>query len=748
MAGLGPEPARDLAVSRREAWASAGLVAIVAVAVRSGRRRSSPSRAPRTPPTTWGSRATCSRAGAWSATRSGASRRRRCPSPGRRSRSGCRFRRSSTRSRWRSSARRAWAGWRLPRSTRHSAPRSGRRSSRARSWRCSPGGSRRMSRSNARCRPGRARTLALGTGLTVAVYLPLVLHSALPDSTMPFAALVLAVCLLAGRLARDARRRARDARVGADARSVAIRSAPVQPAPVTWRDRRVLAIGVLLGVAALTRNEAIWLALGWVGRRPRDRRGPARGWIRLVAAAAVPAMIVYAPWAIRDWLTFGSPLRARRCHERTVPDGPRHLRLGGHADARPLLRCRPADARRAALGRVRPQPRQRPAPARDADRRDRAGGAAMDRSRDGAPTARGLLGDHVRRGNAPLPRLDDLGHLPPRGRGRAGAAGRVRAPGPRRAPCRDRPAAWLDPTRGLARRGAGDCRRCPVHGRAPAVVRARRRHGSRPVRGPARCASRGRCVSGNPAASPLARPASPRPSSPTSRSTSPRPPGSTPSRSPTSPRSPSWTSPTRSPARTSSSSAPTTTGCGPRSRRPTRSACDASSPCRSRPATRAARRLRAREIPGVPDHLSVGRRGRGRDAWRGTSAWSGKSPISPRVSNARVEDVQVARTSRLRRARPQRTPSEFVPSRSGGGMNSTRQPTESASQVATKATPVVSIWHRRRRRPGASAVGAPRRADRAVRGRADGSDRGAAWRPGNGNRASRRPRIRRVGGGP
>ena len=39
---------------------------------------------------------------------------------------------------------------------------------------------------------GRARVVALGTGLTAAMYLPLVLNSALPDSTMPFAAIVLA----------------------------------------------------------------------------------------------------------------------------------------------------------------------------------------------------------------------------------------------------------------------------------------------------------------------------------------------------------------------------------------------------------------------------------------------------------------------------------------------------------------------------------------------------------------------------
>src|SRR3970282_1319787 len=85
----------------------------------------------------------------------------------------------------------------------------------------------------------RARTLALGTGLTVAVFLPLVLYSVLPDSTMPFAALVLAACLLAARIVRDPR----GARVGGS---------------------RVRALGGPLGVAALTRNEAIWLALAWV----------------------------------------------------------------------------------------------------------------------------------------------------------------------------------------------------------------------------------------------------------------------------------------------------------------------------------------------------------------------------------------------------------------------------------------------------------------------------------------------------
>ncbi|HET7182130.1 MAG TPA: hypothetical protein VFI15_07870, partial [Candidatus Limnocylindrales bacterium] len=49
---------------------------------------------------------------------------------------------------------------------------------------------------------GRARTLALGAGFATAVYLPLVLASVQPDSTMPFAALVLVACLLMTRLSR------------------------------------------------------------------------------------------------------------------------------------------------------------------------------------------------------------------------------------------------------------------------------------------------------------------------------------------------------------------------------------------------------------------------------------------------------------------------------------------------------------------------------------------------------------------
>ncbi len=79
---------------------------------------------------------------------------------------------------------------------------------------CSP------SRSAARLRlpSARLRTVALGAGLIAAVYLPLVLHSALPDSTMPFAVLALVASPPHGPDRRPALGRAR----GLDLRLVAL----------------------------------------------------------------------------------------------------------------------------------------------------------------------------------------------------------------------------------------------------------------------------------------------------------------------------------------------------------------------------------------------------------------------------------------------------------------------------------------------------------------------------------------------
>lgn len=130
---------------------------------------------------------------------------------------------------------------------------------------------------------GRARTLALGTGLTTAAYLPLLLHSALPDSTMPFAALALGGCLLMTRIARD-------------------------PRGASPADPRLIALGIVLGFAALTRNEAVWLALTWVIVAWRTMATSRAERTRLIGVAGIVALVVFAPWMIRNLGVFGSPL--------------------------------------------------------------------------------------------------------------------------------------------------------------------------------------------------------------------------------------------------------------------------------------------------------------------------------------------------------------------------------------------------------------------------------------------------------
>jgi hypothetical protein len=131
--------------------------------------------------------------------------------------------------------------------------------------------------------PERARTLTLGSGLVSAAALPLVLPAALLDSTVPFAVAALAACLLGTRLLRDPR----GARV---------------------RDPRLVGLGLALGLAALARNEAIWVALAWAAlawwQGPLGRAERAR----LVLVPAGVALAVVAPWLVREAVTFGSPL--------------------------------------------------------------------------------------------------------------------------------------------------------------------------------------------------------------------------------------------------------------------------------------------------------------------------------------------------------------------------------------------------------------------------------------------------------
>lgn len=134
----------------------------------------------------------------------------------------------------------------------------------------------------------RGRALAVGTGVIASIYGPLVLFGALADSTAPFTALALTACLLMERVARDPR----DTRLA---------------------DPRLLGLGLALGLAAITRNEAIWYAAAWalvaVGvARSMGNAGRLGAFARLVGAPALVTILTYAPWALRQWATFGTPL--------------------------------------------------------------------------------------------------------------------------------------------------------------------------------------------------------------------------------------------------------------------------------------------------------------------------------------------------------------------------------------------------------------------------------------------------------
>jgi len=131
--------------------------------------------------------------------------------------------------------------------------------------------------------PERARTLALGSGLVAAVWLPLVLPGAVLDSTSPYGVPALAACLLMVRLAR-------------------------RP-PARLLDARVIGLGVAIGIAYLSRNEAVWIGLAWLAIAAWSWRGRGvRAVVGPVAVAGLTALLVMSPWLVRSWLTFGSPL--------------------------------------------------------------------------------------------------------------------------------------------------------------------------------------------------------------------------------------------------------------------------------------------------------------------------------------------------------------------------------------------------------------------------------------------------------
>src|SRR6185369_8594505 len=120
------------------------------------------------------------------------------------------------------------------------------------------------------------------------------------------AVLALLACLLMTRLSR--RISLEGAREGIEAFVRQTERAVVR------RSRWGLALAVVLGLAAMTRNEALWLALTfalieWGNARASYSRWSDRfgAWAIRVIPVGFFAFEVFLPWAYRDWVAFGTP---------------------------------------------------------------------------------------------------------------------------------------------------------------------------------------------------------------------------------------------------------------------------------------------------------------------------------------------------------------------------------------------------------------------------------------------------------
>jgi 4-amino-4-deoxy-L-arabinose transferase-like glycosyltransferase len=126
----------------------------------------------------------------------------------------------------------------------------------------------------------RASAVAGGAGLLVAIGGPFLLDVAVPDSTLPFTVLAVAACA-------------------------------VLPSAARGRVRALVGLGVLLGLAYLTRMEAayiglVFVAIAWACRP--DAGGAFRATVVRSAVVAGIAALVALPWWVRNIAVFGSPM--------------------------------------------------------------------------------------------------------------------------------------------------------------------------------------------------------------------------------------------------------------------------------------------------------------------------------------------------------------------------------------------------------------------------------------------------------
>ena len=139
--------------------------------------------------------------------------------------------------------------------------------------------------------PQRIAVLAAGSGLTAAVLAPFVVPIMAPDSTTAFTVFAVAACCLVPRV---------------------LRSAGVPVAPPSREEGRsmlpAVALGVLLGLAYLSRQEALYVGLAYAALLLVAARGaapaPRRAVVRALAPVLIGGLVVVAPWLARNALTF------------------------------------------------------------------------------------------------------------------------------------------------------------------------------------------------------------------------------------------------------------------------------------------------------------------------------------------------------------------------------------------------------------------------------------------------------------
>jgi hypothetical protein len=122
----------------------------------------------------------------------------------------------------------------------------------------------------------RATILSVGAGVLAAMVGPLVLAAAVPDSSLPYTVIAVAACI-------------------------------ALPAALGGERRAIVALGLLAGLAYLTRLEAAYLAVAFLALGTQV----ATGWqalLRRGLGVALIAALVALPWWLRNLAVFGTPL--------------------------------------------------------------------------------------------------------------------------------------------------------------------------------------------------------------------------------------------------------------------------------------------------------------------------------------------------------------------------------------------------------------------------------------------------------